>query len=329
MMRAWQIDSFDGLDALKLVEAARPTPAPGEMLIRMRAAGVVQFDWWIMHGELAPAFPPIAAPLILGNQGMGEVEDPGDTDFRRGERVMFAHFAYGFSRPGSWAEYICVEADHIARVPDFMPDDVAANLPSAYPTAYLAFEAAGFAPGKSVLTTGIGGSVGNAAYQLARAMGASAVFSTSGSTDKAVRAEAAGYSGVIDLSRETMGDGLRSRNGGENADIVIETIGGPLTAAAIGCVARQGTVITLGFSAGDETGIRLSELILMSSRLEGFGVYSRTPEQWAKAYDHIARLMQTGRIAPQTDRNYAFEDAPEAIRHLVRDRPLGTVALTF
>lgn len=327
-MRAWIAESFGGLDRLRLGEAAVPKPAAGEALVRVRSAGVVTFDWAILHGSLDPSFPPITAPLILGNQGMGEIADPGTTDFRAGERVMFAHFAYGFARPGCWAEYLCVEGDHLGRVPDDMSDEVAANLPTGYVTAYLALEAAGFAPGKSVLTTGIGGSVGNAAYQLARALGASKVFSTAGSSAKAGRARAAKYDGIIDLSRERMGDGLRRLNDGENVDVVIETIGGDLTAQAINCVNRQGTVITLGFTAGNDCRISLLQLILMSSRLEGFGVYSRTPEQWRRAYDHIGRLHTEGRIKPLTDRSFPFDAAPAALKHLVLDRPLGTVALT-
>jgi NADPH:quinone reductase len=326
-MKAWQAHSFSGLDALRLVDTPIPKPAAGEVLVKMRAAGVVTFDWAILHGALDPSFPPISAPLILGNQGMGEIADPGDCDFRKGERVMFAQFAYGFSRPGSWAEYVCVEAAHIGRVPDEMSDEVAANLPSSYPTAYLALEAAGFAPGKSVLTTGIGGSVGNAAYQLARALGASKVFSTAGSADKAQRAKQAGFDGVIDISSQSIGEGLRAINGGENVDIVIETIGGDVLAQAVSCVTRQGVVITLGFTAGDRTTIKLMELVLMSSRLEGFGVYSRSYEQWQHAYTKIARLLREKRIAPLTARAYPFAEAPEAVCHLVQDRPFGTVAL--
>jgi NADPH2:quinone reductase len=279
-MRAWIAKSFGGLDRLELNEAPVPRPDAGEALVRVRSAGVVTFDWWILHGTLDPAFPPISAPLILGNQGMGEIVDPGTTGFREGERVMFAHFAYGFSRPGCWAEYLCVEGDHLGRVPDDMSDEVAANLPTGYVTAYLALEAAGFAPGKSVLTTGVGGSVGNAAYQIARALGASRVFSTAGSSAKWESARRAGYEDVLDLSQGTMGEQLRKANGGDNVDVVIETIGGDLTRQAIGCVNRQGTVITLGFTAGNDCKVSLLELILMSSRLEGFGVYSRTPEQW-------------------------------------------------
>jgi NADPH2:quinone reductase len=329
MMRAWQVDAFSGLDAMKLVEVPLPVPAPGEVLIRMRAAGVVQFDWWIIHGTLSAAFPPIQPPLILGNQGMGEIADPGDTDFRKGERVMFAHFAYGFSRPGSWAEFICVAAEHLGRVPDFVSDEVAANMPTAYPTAYLALDAAGFEVGKSVLTTGIGGSVGNAAYQLARALNAKSVFSTAGSTAKADMAAQAGYTGVIDLSKQTIGDGLRAANGGENVDIIVDTIGGPILSQALSCVTRQGTIISLGFSAGDEATISLADLILMSSRLEGFGVYSRTPAQWQTAYDVTNRLIGEGKVTPLTDRTYPLEQAPAAISHLVHDRPFGVVALMF
>lgn len=328
-MRAWQIEAPKGAGALKPIECARPAIAAGEVLVRLTAPGVVPFDAAVINDENEKNFPPASMPLIPGNQGAGIVEDPGSSGFKAGDRVMFGAFPYGFMRSGSWAEYCAVDADHVAPIPASVSDAAAAQAVVAYPTAYQALQEAGMAPGKTVLATGIGGSVGNAAYQLAKAMGAAKVFSTAGSTAKAEKAAALGFDNVIDLSRQTIADGIRACNGGEGVDIIIDSLGGPIIGQAVKALVRYGKAIVLGFAAGRDSTITLADLILVRGSVQGYGVYTCTPDEWRAAWADFSRFADAGRVKPLFDRSFAFEDAPEALRYMSQERPFGAVALHF
>jgi NADPH2:quinone reductase len=328
-MRAWLIEGQTGTQDLKLVEREMPVLANGQVLVRMTAPGVVPFDAAVVNDDNEPDFPPATLPIQPGNQGAGVVEDPGSSSLKKGERVMFGTFAYGFMRPGSWAEYVACDAADLARIPDSVPDGAAAQAVVAYPTAYGALREAGFAAGQTVLVTGIGGSVGNAAYQLARALGAKIVITTAGSTAKARAAEAAGFGNIIDLSQEAMVDGVMRLNGGEGVDIVIDAVGGQVIAQTIKCTGRYGVIMTLGFAAGRQSTVTLADFILRRARLQGFGVYTSTPEEWQDAWATFTRLADEGKIKPLFDRSFPFEQAPEALRYIMEARPFGAVALSL
>jgi NADPH:quinone reductase len=328
-VRAWLIEKQTGAKDLRLVERPVPAITGTEVLVRLTAPGVVPFDAAIINDENEATFPPVTLPNIPGNQGAGVVEQPGASGFKRGERVMFGAFPYGFMRPGSWAEFVAVEADHLSRIPDSVPDGAAAQAAVAYPTAWFALREAGFTAGKSVLIPGIGGSVGNAAYQLARALGAAKVISTAGSKAKVDAAKRAGFQDVIDLSSESILDGVHARNAGQNVDIVIDSVGGQVIAEAIRCLNRYGKAIVLGFAAGRQSTITLADLILVRGSIQGFGAYTSTPVEWREAWSLFTQLADEGRIRPIFDRSFPFEAAPEAVRYMSQARPFGAVALTM
>lgn len=329
-MKAWKIEAQTGTQDLKLVDIDKPTISGSEVLVRITAPGVVPFDQAIINDENEANFPPSVLPLQPGNQGAGVVENAGNSSrFRKGDRVMFGAFVYGFMRPGSWAEYVAVEEDHLGLIPDSVPDGAAAQAAVAYPTAYFALKEAGMAPGKTVLATGIGGSVGNAAYQLAKAMGAKVVFSTAGSTAKAEAASRAGFDNVIDLSRESMMAGVHARNGGEGVDIIIDSVGGEVIAEAIKCARRYSKVICLGFAAGRQSTISLADLILHRVSVQGYGAYSSTPAEWRDAWDTFKKFADEGKVKVLFDRSFPFEQAPDALRYMATQRPFGGVAMHF
>jgi NADPH2:quinone reductase len=328
-MKAWTIATQNGADALRLIDTDKPAISGNQMLVRMTAPGVVPFDQAIIHNENEANFPPAVLPVQPGNQGAGVVEDPGNSGFKKGDRVMFGAFVYGFMRPGSWAEYVAVEADHAGLIPHSVPDAAAAQAAVAYPTAYFALNEAGMAAGKTVLVPGIGGSVGNAAYQLAKAMGAKKVFSTAGSSAKAAAAAKAGFDGVIDLSKESLMAGVLERNGGEGVDIVIDSVGGAVLPEAVKCMKRYGKTIVLGFAAGRTSTITLADLILHRGSIQGYGAYTSTPDEWREAWAAFKRFADEGRIKVLFDRSFPFEQAPDALRYIATQRPFGGVALSF
>lgn len=329
-MRAWKIESQTGPAALQLIDIEKPVVTGTEILVRMTAPGVVPFDVAVINDQNEPNFPPSSLPLVPGNQGAGIVEDSGaSTRLKVGDRVMFGAFPYGFMRQGSWAEFCAVEEDHAWKIPDSVSDGAAAQASVAYPTAYRALIEAGFEAGKTVLAPGIGGSVGNAAFQLARALGAGNVIGTTSSSAKAEQARAAGFANVVDLSQQSMMEGVHALNNGEGVDIVIDSLGGDILAQAAKCIRRYSKIICLGFAAGRQSTITLADLILYRGSIQGYGVYTCTPEEWADAWSVFTRLADEGSIKPLFDRSFPFDQAAEALNYVETARPFGGVALSL
>src|SRR6202453_4799128 len=173
-MRATRAETFNGYKELKLVDLPKPAVTDGKVLVRITAAGVTPLDHTILSGKFHGQKPP----LVLGNEGAGVVEMGGGTDFASGSRVMFFG-AYGAFEDGTWREWVAVRKEDLCLIPDNIDDVSAAGIPVAYLTAQVALTRAGFRAGKTVFAPAIGGSIGNAVTQLARALGAKhAVSST-------------------------------------------------------------------------------------------------------------------------------------------------------
>jgi NADPH:quinone reductase-like Zn-dependent oxidoreductase len=234
---------------------------------------------------------------------------------------------YGVAENGAWQEWLLVRPEHLALIPDAVDEVVAASLPVAYLTAQVTLTLAVFEPGMSVLAPGIGGSVGNATYQLARALGAGKVISTAGSTAKAAMARELGFDNVIDLSAEGLAEGVRRITDGKGVDIVIESIGGAVTSEALSALSLGGVLITLGYSAGRKTTIDVTDLIWKRARMAGFSLFSQSPKMIATSWRTIVELIKEGSVKPIVERVYPFAEAGEALRHLVEDRPFGKVVL--
>jgi len=321
-MRAIEAKSFSGYGGLRLTELPRLQPARDRVLIRVTAAGVTPLDYTILSG----AHPRAKAPLVLGNEGAGVIEDAGDSGLAVGSRVMFTG-RYGVNENGAYQEWLLARADDLALVPAAVDDVVAASLPVAYLTAQITLTLAGFKPGMTVLAPGIGGSVGNATYQLARTQGAGKVISTAGSTVKVARARELGFEDVIDLTKEGLADGVRRITTGKGVDIVIESIGGTVTSEALSSLALGGVLITLGYSAGRKTTIDVTDLIWKRARMAGFSLFAQSPTAIAAAWRDIIPLIVNGSVKPILERVYRLGDAGEALRHLIEDHPFGKVVL--
>ena len=260
---------------------------------------------------------------MLGNEGAGIIEDAGASGLAAGSRVMFTG-PYGVAESGAWQDWLLVRPEHLARAPDAIDDVVAASLPEAYLTAQITLSLAEFKPGMTVLAPGIGGSVGNATCQLARAQGAGKVISTAGSAAKAARARELGFEDVVDLATERLADGVRRITAGRGVDIVIESIGGTVTSEALSSLSLGGA---LGYSGGRKTTIDVTDLIWKRARMAGFSLFAQSPAAIATAWRDMISLIVGGSVKPIVERVYPLSEAAEALRHLVEDRPFGKVVL--
>src|SRR5260221_5505127 len=157
-MRAIEARTFSAYGGLRQTELPKPQPAKDRVLVHITAAGVTPLDHTILSG----GHPRAKAPLVLGNEGAGVIEDAGASDLDVGSRVMFTG-PYGVGENGAWQDWLLVRPEHLALVPDAIDDVVAASLPVAYLTAQVTLTLADFKPGMTVLAPGIGGAGGDPA----------------------------------------------------------------------------------------------------------------------------------------------------------------------
>ncbi|MEI9973782.1 MAG: zinc-binding alcohol dehydrogenase family protein [Ignavibacteriota bacterium] len=321
-MRAMRAEGFGGYKDLKLVNIAEPAASGGRQLVKMTAAGVTPLDHTILTGGL----PRAKAPLVLGTEGAGVVAEANASGLAAGTRVMFTG-PYGVTEDGTYSEYLAVRTTDLSVIPDNIDDVSAAGLPVAYLTAHMALRLAGFQAGKTVLAPAIGGSVGNAVTQLARALGASHAMSTTTSHAKAERASELGFEEVIDLSTESLTEGVRRITKGYGADIVIDAVGGDILSEALGTLALGGSLTTLGYSGGRKSTIDVTDLIWKRASLKSFSLFAQPPELWSAAWKEIRELLESGTIVPMVAKVFALEDAAEALRFQAEERPFGRVVL--
>jgi len=322
-MRAMQAAAFGGYDSLKLADVEKPVATDGKLLVRISAAGVTPLDSTILHGHIDVA----TAPLVLGSEGSGVIEG-GDADFTNGTRVMFMG-PFGLFENGTFAEYVAVPKELLGRIPDNVTDVEAAGIPVAYLTAYLALKNAGFAPGKVVFAPAIGGSVGNAATQLAKALGAKNAISSTTSTSKAAEAARLGFKDVIDQRTESLADGINRITDGYGADIVIDAIGGSVLSGTLPALAQDGSLTTIGYVGGQESTINVMQLIWKAATIKSFLLFRESVQDRSDAFKAVYTLLESGAVKPIVGRTFPLVEAVEALRFLVEERPLGRVILTI
>jgi NADPH2:quinone reductase len=321
-MRAMRAEGFRGYQDLKLVDIPNPQVSDGRVLVKITAAGVTPLEHTILSGGYQRA----KAPLVLGSEGAGVVEDANGGEFSVGARVMFTG-PYGVSEDGTYSEYVAVRRENLSSIPGNIEDVSAAGIPVAYLTAHMALTLAGFQAGKTVLSPAIGGSVGNAVTQLARALGARHAMSATTSHAKAEQARTLGFNEVIDLSTEKLGEGVRRITGGYGSDVVIDAIGGDILSEALGTLAMNASLTTLGYSAGRKSTIDVTDLIWKRASIKSFSLFAQPPELWSTAWASIFTLLESGAIKPIVARTFALEDAVKALRYQIEGRPFGRVVL--
>ncbi len=281
-MRAMRAERFSGYEGLKLVDLQKPAVSDGKVLLRMTAAGVTPLDHTILSGQ----FPLAKAPLILGGEGAGVVEEGGGTDFPVGSRVMFTG-PYGVFEDGAYSEWLAVRKESLCPIPEGVDNVSAAGIPVAYLTAQMALALAGFQAGKTVLAPAIGGSVGNAVTQLARALGAKHAISSTTNHAKAEQAR------------------------------------------ALGALALDGSLTTLGYAASRTATIDVTNLIWQRANIKSFILFARPQAAWAEAWNTIVALLQSGAIKPIVAKTFPLAETADALRYLVEGRPFGRVVLTI
>jgi NADPH2:quinone reductase len=230
---------------------------------------------------------------------------------------------------GGYAEAVALRADQCYCLPERMSFLEAASLSLVYDTAWFALrERARLAPGETVLVLGASGGVGQAAVQLARAMGGRALAGIS-RPERAAAVRTAGADAVINLSRENLRDTLRDEvwaaTEGRGADVILDPLGGEVFEAALRALAWCGRLVVIGFAGGHIPTLKASYLLLKNIEVSGLQVSDyrkRRPAQMAACFADIFELYEQGRIKPATADVFPLDQAGKALA-TVRDRRLA------
>jgi len=329
-MRAVLFNHHGDYNELQLIDLPQPEPAEGEVLVQLTAAAVNPIDEYVRRGY----FPAKQPPLVPGVEGAGRIVASRAAGFDAGNRVMVrvgGIRAYGIGENGTWQEYVTALPEELALipVPDALTDIEAAGFVSAYLTAQVALEMGGFKPGQSILIPAVGGSVGNAAVQLAQAQGARRVITTAGITTKAEQARSAGYADVIDLSQETLSAGVARLTDGAGIDLVIDSVAGSLANEALIALRHGGTMITLGYTGGTGITLDAASIVTKEARILGLNLFAQPLDVQSEALKTVLRLAGTGKVKPLVSRTFPLAQAAAAQRYLIEERPFGRVVLTI
>ncbi|MET4132228.1 NADPH2:quinone reductase [Porphyrobacter sp. MBR-155] len=297
-MQALRVECLsDDLSGVTLADVPAPIRAPGEVLIRVRAASLNFPDLLMTQGgyQYKPA-PPFTSGLELA----GEVlEAEPASSHAPGDRVM------GGNKTGAFAELASIPADKLSVMPQGMDFAAAAAMGAAYATAYTGLvELCGVKPGQWVLVHGASGGVGLATCDLARALGARVIAST-GSPDKRERIAALARPDAMLLAEGRFREQVAQITNGALADIVFDTVGGDVFDESTRCVAFGGKLVVVGFTSG-----RIAEIATNIPLIKGFsiiglraGEYARRfPERGRAVQQAITALAEAGTITPSIDR---------------------------
>ena len=328
-MKAYVLRSYGPPDHLDLTDVGIPAPAPGEVLVRVRATSVNPYDWHHMRGEprvarLMPGTLGLRAPKlrILGCDMAGRVEAVGSdvTEFRPGDDV-FALLEQG----GGFAEYVSVPERLLARKPASLSYEQAAAVPMAAITALLGLrDVARIEPEQQILVTGASGGVGTFAVQIARAFGARADAVCSAPNADLVRSIGADH--VIDYAKE---DFTRS---GRRYDVLLDVAGSRPVSACRRVLTPRGTLVLIGGPAGrwlQPAGHVFASLArgpLVSQRIALADTVSCPAKK--QILMTLTTLIEDGTVTPVISRTYPFHDIAEAVRYQELGHVPGKVVVT-
>jgi len=304
--RAVLIRAYGGADAAEVSEFATPHAGPGQVLVRVRAAGVNGLDWKVREGYVRDAFP-LQLPAVLGIELAGVVEavGPGASRFRAGDRVMG-----GIGGLGAYADVVAVHEANLSRTPEALGDVQAAAIPVAAVAAWQSLHHAGpIRSGQRILIHGAAGGLGGFAVQYAKRAGAE-VFATVG-TPHVDYVRSLGADHVIDYQTQRFEEVARE------IDLVLDYVGGEVLDRSWQVLTASGAIV--GTSSPD---------ILARTPAGRRGLWFMNKPD-AALLERLAAEVAGGQLKSKVSEVVGFKDIPAAIERNRTDSRTGKVVADF
>jgi NADPH:quinone reductase len=320
-MRAVVCNQLGPLETLVLEDRAAPVPGEGQVVIDVKAAGVNFVDGLLCQGRYQIK-PP--TPFVPGGEVAGEVSavGPGVGDVSVGDRFI------AFTGFGGFADRAVVPALSLVPMPDNISFSQAAALIQSYCTVLFTLtRRTHLASGEWVLVLGAGGGVGLAATDVATALGGR-VMAAASSPEKLEAAAAMGAEATIDYEREDLKVRAREIAGG-GVDVVIDSVGGRHSEAALRATRHLGRFCVIGFASGPIASIPLNQVLLNNRTVVGVdwgGWTFKDPIGNRTLIGELMDLVGSGRLHPTVPTSYPLEDAAAVMSGLI-DRSIAGKAV--
>ena len=321
-MTAIEITAPGGPEALVPVERPVPRPGPGEVLVRVAAAGVNRPDVMQRQGNYPP---PPGASDIPGLEIAGEIVAAGSGAAGAPDRVC------ALVQGGGYAEYCLAAAALCLPIPAGMGDVEAAGLPETYFTVWTnVFERGRLASGETLLVHGGSSGIGTTAIQLARALGAT-VYATAGSDEKCRACEGLGAAECIDYREEDFVARIEAATDGRGVDVVLDMVGGDYFPRCLDCLAVEGRLVQIATQRGIKSEINLlkvmvKRLTVTGSTLRPRSVAEKTPIANALR-ERIWPLLEAGKARPIVHATFPLREAAAAHALMDSGAHIGKIVL--
>lgn len=318
-MKAIQVHQFGGPEVLQFLDIPTPKPGPGQVLVRVHAAGVNPYDTYMRNGTYAIK-PPL--PYTPGSDAAGVIEAVGEgvAKFNPGARVYTARTV-----TGAYAEYTLALESQVHSLPENISFSQGAGVWVPYGTAITALiHHAHARPGETVLIHGASGGVGTAAAQFARAIGLT-VFGTAGTQKGMDLARKEGAHHVFDHSKPGYSDEIMKATGGRGVDVILEMLANVNLSADLKLLAMNGRVIIVGNRG--EININPRDLMARRGTAKGFTLWAATETEQVEMHAAIGAGLENGTLRPIVGKELLLKDAPQAHVDVLAPGAHGKIAL--
>ena len=322
-MRAVVLNGYEGAKSLRIVDVDKPQPAPSEILIQVKAAGINFAELELIEGRYQV---PKEVPFIMGFEAAGIVIEAGHKvkSLKPGDRVT------SIVSSGGYAEYTIADASAAIPIPDGLSFAEASTIPIQGLSAYaLLIYAAKLQPGESILIQSAAGGVGLYLTQLAKLMGSPCVVGLGSTNEKVQLLKRLGADVTVNYSNEGWADQVREATGGKGIEVVLEQASGEVSDECFKLIAPFGRVIMFGAKNVHDTlpPEKVRQLIFQNQSITGFNFPSLQPSQIAGCVRPLLELIRSGQVKLFAQHSFALADVGKAYEAMSSRRTMGKIVL--
>ena len=324
-MKAITVENTGAAYTLALTEIKKPEAQPGEVLIKVAAAGINRADLIQAMGGYPP---PPGAPSTLGLEVSGEIAALGDGVSGRkvGDKVC------ALLAGGGYAEFCSVSEKCVLPVPRGVALVDSAALPEVHFTVWTnLMDSARLKSGESVLVHGGSSGIGTAAIQLCAARGHT-VFATAGSKDKCAACERLGAKRAINYREEDFVEAIKKETGGRGVDVILDMVGGDYIQRNFSAAAVWGRIVNIAFQSGMSANVNFASMLMKRLTFMATTLRARSNEEKGAIRDALARevwpLIEQGRIKPIIDKIFPLAEAQAAHKRMSGGEHIGKILLS-